>query len=143
MRNENLELLVLGRPDRGLNYYLLIDNFNTKPLEEKKSFINEICDFLNITNSIEENQKRLNTSELILAFLEIPYNKSNNKIEVEALSRNNLDINKCDTYLISIDAEKLIECFGSSNNKLLAEDDELGNKVFDAIYQPKHKFSKP
>jgi hypothetical protein len=140
--NNNLELLVYGRPDKGLNYDIILESFNNKSLEEQVLFINEVCNILNMNDSNQIESTKLKVSEVIFIFLEIPYTKKNNQMEVEAISRNNLDINKCDTYLLNVNAEDLVEAFGSSRNKILVKDDKLGDKLFDAIYKPKKEKNK-
>lgn len=140
--NKSLDLLVYGRPDKGLNYDLILESFNNKPLEEQVFFINEVCNILNFNDVNQIESTKLKVSEVIFLFLEIPYKKKNNQIEVEAISRNNLDIDKCDTYLLNVNTESLIEAFGSSKNKVLVKDDKLGDKLFDAIYKPQKEKSK-
>lgn len=130
-RNKNIELLDCGRPDRGLNYNLLLESFNEKPMSEQVEFVNEVCHFLDLISLDKDNAKILKISELIFTFLELPYtyNKSTAQIEVEAISKNNKDISKCDTYYIDLDNETLIQKFGSS-----VKNEELEEKLFNAIH---------
>lgn len=140
--NKNLELMVFGRPDRGLNYDLILDAFNAKPVDDKMSFINVVISLLDLNDFNKVETTVLHISELLLDFLEISYKKNNNKIEVEAISRNDLNANKLDTYLLNIDAQKLVESFASSKNTLLVKDDKLGDKVFEALYRPQGQEKK-